>query len=146
MNPLKTSRLAGMVLAAGILLVGGTPAEAVSPYVQPCVDAYDDAPASAHCPRSSVGRVGASSDPTSVTGHCLVAVSSCSISVEVAGESTSFTPAWPTAFPGDGISLAATSTIDICFSGGEGTYTATVRAGCNADETDSATAVDNGLN
>jgi hypothetical protein len=131
-----------LALAARILLAGGNPAEAVSPYVQPCVDAYDDAPASAYCARSRVSRVGASTAPNSVTGTCLVTVSSCSISVDVGGQSTSFAPAWP----GDGTNLTATSTIDICFSGGEQSYTATVRTGCNADETDSAIAVANELN
>ena len=127
----------------GVLL---QPMQAAGTYIEACENAWDDAPAHGYCTSSSITRVNAGSS----AGNCLISVSTCSITVSVDGTDTTFTPTWPSnyGYAGDGLSVADTGTVDICFASSNTTnsgYTATVNAGCASTETDSASATADGL-
>ena len=104
-----------------------------------CTDSWRDAPASEYC-------VGASVSTSTLKGRTRCTVSgSCSITVSVGGDDTTFSP---------DVSLTAANTgntqdSDICFSSSQTAasgYTATVVAGgCTSTQTDSSTATADGL-
>ena len=114
--------------------------------VEECEDAWEDAPAEEYCTDTSIARATSGSG----WGNCIIEVSACSISVNVAGESITYTPTWPSSYTstGNGLSVADTETIDICFASSTSAssgYTATVKSSCSSTDTDSATATTDGL-
>ena len=130
------------ILACAFALAHST---ASANWQQPCIDAWADAPASSYCTSTSVTRV--SGGPSYTHGKCLIAVTSCSIEVLVGSQNETFTPDWPDALSPsrNGVSVADTSRIDICFTDDSDGWSAEVKTGCSSTETDSEAAVDDGL-
>lgn len=149
---------AALLLAAALhaLPAHGTNDADLAGWIQICADEWDDAPASGSCSGATVSRITTEGDQN---GYCTVS-GTCSITVNVDSESTTFTPSVDLT-----VSPDHTDTIDICFKqrespdaaiadtflgGGDDVilgpaWSATVKAGCATDETTSATASASGL-
>ena len=135
-----------LVAALALALTSlGAWADGSNNYQQACTDAWDDAPASSYSTATSVVRV--SGGPAYTKGRCLITVTSCSITVTVGTQSETFAPSWPDAFSPsrNGITVANTEEIDICFTRTDSAWEATVKIGCASEETDSETATADGL-
>ena len=122
-----------------------------------CQQKWDDSPASAYCTDTSV------EVDTREPVSCRIAVSSCSITVNIGTGSTTsytFTPPWHSDYSIDGIYFPDVAQTDICFravnsgtdmpqnaTSAQGGWVAVVGAagGCSNLSTDSATATSNGL-
>ena len=134
--------IAGTVAAVAMFGVLTAPVEAAeSTDEDPCGDAWEDAPAQTYCTDTAVTKSG---------DNCHIDVSTCSITVTIEDMSITFTPTWPSSYSssGDGLSLASTDDIDICFAMSASVntgYTATVKAPCDSGETGSASATTDGL-
>ena len=102
-----------------------------------CADKWAESEAADYCSTSGMGTVfrGVGRER-----HCSVS-GTCSITVDVDDESTTFTPGLEdlSQSPND------TANLDICFAAGTSGFSATVKAGCASTETDSDDAVSNGL-
>ena len=151
MNRITTRGALSFLAVAGCLLYamfagaqnneGGT-----SQTKSDCEIAWEDAPAEKYCTTTLVSYLSTGSGPDT----CLIHVSTCSITVEVGGQSTDFTPNFPSEWSNMniGISEDVTSNIDICFAASTTSasgWSASVKAGCPSDSTDSATAKKDGL-
>ena len=117
-----------------------------------CDDAWDDAPAEGYC---TSGGETATTDGT----KCAISVSSCSITVDIVYDqivlaSVAFTPTFPADWTNssEGVSLADTDDIDICFDAADGAdadggnIVATVRTACGNNEINSSDAKRSGVN
>ena len=138
--------VAAVALCGALVLPSEAATAAAASGVEECEDAWEDAPAEGYCTDTSIARATSGSG----WGNCLIEVSACSISVDVGGESITYTPTWPSAYTstGDGLSVADTESIDICFASSTSAssgYTATVKSACGSSDTDSATATTDGL-
>ena len=118
-----------------------------SGYVQPCLDAWAESPASAHCPSAGVTRVGAST--AGDRGRCVIraAGTACSISATVGTGENSSVVTWHPAISKT-VRLKRTGDLDLllpALSAGKRGYRVVMRAACRAGEKDSSAATTTGL-
>lgn len=132
-------KIASLVVAATIAIGLYLVPQQASGTQQQCLNAWDEAPLKEYCSSSRVGYVSASS--VGNTG-CFVDAT-CSITVSVDGEDTTFSLSTSS---DDTMRWVHMRLLDACFSKSEADeWTAAVRPGCKSNETDSETAVDEGL-
>lgn len=131
-----------------------------------CQAEWDDAPAEAYCTDTSIEAVlrGDASDTDRSYTACKIAVSSCTIAVNIGSDSNStsytFTPSWDSNFSTQGLCLPEVDLVDICFRSSNSTTPVPTNAtsaqagwvayvgqmGCNfSSTTGSATATTDGL-
>ena len=133
-------RAIGKMVYAGVLAAVFTSAavHATNSQTRACVKKWDRSEAKDYCSSATMTYVGPHINYCSLSG-------SCSITVEVDGTSTTFTPSVDeTGFP------SVFDDLDICFAEDEDAadtsgFSATVKGGCASTETDSDDAVDDGL-
>ena len=143
MNYRIKSTIAGVALA---LVLGGLslPAHAQTYDWRDCSNQWESAPANVYCSGVTFARVNTQEEATALNatiGHCAL-TGSCSITAATIGSNDmeSWSPSiYLVVDPSD------VSSIDICFSVSDSSYTATVRAGCDTGETRSSTATSVGL-
>ena len=128
------------VLFAGLLAAVFASGPVHANFLRECTDKWVESEAADYCSTSRMGR-----DFRGVNreSYCVVS-GTCSITVDVDDESTTFTPGM------DDLSQSQNSTanLDICFAADStetSGFSATVKAGCASTETGSDDAVSNGL-
>ena len=143
------SPMYGLLCIAATLMFGGISPSvyAQSKATQDCIAEWAGAPAQSYCSGVVFAAIETQSDADALgtmLGHCLVGSGTCSITANV-GSDTAVSTTWTPTTGDIYVAPANVDTIDICFSRSGSSYTATVKVGCDVDETTSADATTNGL-
>lgn len=143
LKPALTAVAFILALATAPATMADSAASGVSAYVQTCLDAWGDSPASSYCASTGVSRNEV--DASFEASYCTFR-GDCSLTANVGSGTNTVSTTW-TAYFNRSATVDDTSTFDLCFHDGEEAagYSMTMRTGCTATETTSGTATANGL-
>ena len=117
----------------------GTP----TAWMQECIDAWEDAPAEAHC-SANVKRFTATA--STFPEYCFIEQVSCSVDVHVNGDDGTILTTFTESQHGFIDTPADTSDITLCWTEEDGAWEMDLRSEtCDSDETDLATATSTGV-